>query len=615
MCSVVGYIGHALGRDFVLKGLTRLEYRGYDSAGIACLDTGTSAIAYQKVVGGLDGLRAALDTSPINGTVCIGHTRWSTHGVSTQENAHPHFNSDKTIAIVHNGIIENYRIVRAQLESAGHVFSSQTDTEVIAHLFEQLLTTYVDLHAALVALVNQLEGAYAFVCVLKNYSDCMVLVRKRSPLCIGVGMHEMYVASDVIAFADATERVVFLPDESFAILSSNEIQLYQFSGARIEPQVQQLHLDMSLSVEKQGYQHYMLKEIYEQKKVIQDTVNFLRMLGDTVWHYAGISPSVVSGMTGLSLIGCGTSWHAARIAQFYFEQVARIPTAVHLASEFRYKQFFADPSSLYAFISQSGETADTLEALRMVTGYSLQTLAITNVSSSTMVREADGFLLTQAGREIAVASTKAFSTQLTVLYWLAHRIALVRGIISECDLERAEQDLLLVAHVLDDSLAMYRQQISSVLAHRYAQYDKAIFLGRHMSYPFAMEAALKLKEIAYIFSQCYPAGELKHGPLALVDSRTPIFVFSYDDPVVYQKLVSNTQEAKARGGHIVAFAFEGQDELCEIADCVFLFPRVNPLLGPLVMTGVMQYLVYAIATDLGLPVDKPRNLAKSVTVE
>lgn len=615
MCSVVGAIGSQLSCGFVLEGLSRLEYRGYDSAGFACINQVGGEIAYQKVIGGLENLTAALAQAPIDGLVTIGHTRWSTHGVSTQENAHPHFDTHKKIAVVHNGIIENYRIIRAQLQQAGHTFYSQTDTEVIARLLEQLLYEHKNLHNAVTALVGQLEGAYAFVAILQDYPDQMVLVRKRSPLCIGVGAYCMYVASDVVAFADKTDTVVFMPDESFALLFAHEIKLYQFDGCPIVPYAQKIVADSALLVEKHGYQHYMLKEIYEQKKVIQDTVQFLKLLGDSVWEYVGVSQAFVQKMSGLSLIGCGTSWHAARIAQFYFEQICNIPTGVHLASEFRYKQFFPDASSLYTFISQSGETADTLEALRMVAQQNLPTLAITNVSSSTMVREADGFLLTQAGREIAVASTKAFSTQLTVLYWFAHRIAYARGTILADELEQSEQDLLLVAHLLETSLLEYKQQISQSLAHRYAQYNKAIFLGRHMSYPFAMEAALKLKEIAYIFSQCYPAGELKHGPLALVDAHTPIFVFSYDDPVIYQKLVSNTQEAKARGGHIVAFAFEGQEELCEIADCLFVFPRVKPLLGPLLMTGVMQYLVYAIATDLGLPVDKPRNLAKSVTVE
>jgi len=615
VCSVVGSIGELPSRDFVIEGLSRLEYRGYDSAGFACINPVTNHIVYEKVAGKLENLRARLALNPIDGCTAIGHTRWSTHGVSSDENAHPHFDSRHTIAVVHNGIIENYRSIRAQLETVGHLFYSQTDTEVIAHALEVLLVSHLDLRAAVMALVNQLEGAYAFVCIMQQFPDVMVLARKRSPLCIGVGNGHMYVASDVVAFADKTTNVVYLPDESFVLLSKDQINMYHFDGGPLQPQIQKITFDHALSVDKRGYQHHMLKEIYEQKKVIQDTVHFLHLLGDAVWDYAGVSIDYIRNLKSLSLIGCGTSWHAARIAQFYFEQLCNMPTGVHLASEFRYKQFFPDAHSLYITISQSGETADTLEALRMINGLGLPSMAVTNVSTSTMVREAGGFLLTQAGREIAVASTKAFSTQLTVLYWFAHRIAVERGIVSSTHMAQAEQDLLLIAELLDTNLAHYKSAIEHTFAPRYASYKKAIFLGRHMSYPFAMEAALKLKEIAYIFSQCYPAGELKHGPLALVDAQTPIFVFSYDDPIIYQKLLSNTQEAKARGGHIVVFAFEGQDELCELADCVFLFPRVKSLLGPLTMVGVMQYLVYAIATHLGLPVDKPRNLAKSVTVE
>lgn len=615
MCSVVGYVGEGLGREFVLEGLKRLEYRGYDSAGFACIDTANSHLVYEKAAGKLENLRDRLMYRPIDGSVGIGHTRWSTHGASSDENAHPHFDSQRTIAVVHNGIIENYRSLRAQLEKAGHLFYSQTDTEVIAHALEMQLQQHETLPAALRALVHQLEGAYAFVCIAQQFPDVMVLARKRSPLCIGVGVDTMYVASDVVAFADKTTNVVYVPDESFVVLSKNQINMYAFDGSPRTPQIQKIVVDHALALDKHGYQHYMLKEIYEQKKGIQDTVQFLHMLGSGVWDYVGVSQEYIRNLKNLSLIGCGTSWHAARIAQFYFEQICNIPTGVHLASEFRYKQFFPDANSLYVTISQSGETADTLEALRMINQLELPSMAVTNVSSSTMVREAGGFLLTQAGREVAVASTKAFSTQLTVLYWFAHRMALSKGLITESDMQQAEQNLLLVAELLETNLQHYTLVIDTMFAARYAQYKKAIFLGRHMSYPFAMEAALKLKEIAYIFSQCYPAGELKHGPLALVDAHTPIFVFSYDDPIIYQKLLSNTQEAKARGGHIVVFAFEGQDELCELADCVFVFPKTKPLLGPLTMTGVMQYLVYAIATHLGLPVDKPRNLAKSVTVE
>ncbi len=618
MCSVVGYIGKNPSRSFVLEGLRRLEYRGYDSAGFACLDSSDQRLFYAKSEGRLENLVNELDRVPIDGFSSIGHTRWATHGVSSRQNAHPQFDSQEKIAIVHNGIIENHRDLRAQLQKAGHIFLSETDTEIIARLAEDLFAAHSHQEnvakSALIELLGMLEGAYAFVFLMQDYPDQIIMVRKRSPLCVGIGDGEMFIASDMLAFAGKTNKVVFLPDESFAIVRKDTIELYAFDGTALQSQIQEVesHWD---DQGKKGHKHFMLKEIYEQKGAIYDTVYALRALQEKIWDQIGCSQDYIQKLDSVVLIGCGASWHAARIAQFYFEHVCMIPAQVHLASEFRYKSFFPASHSLYVFISQSGETADTLEALRLVKSLGLPTLALVNAPSSAMVREADGSLLTHAGREIAVASTKAFSTQLAVLYWFAHRIALAKGILNELYLEQAENDLLRAAQVLEDSLENYKFDINHTLAKRYAGYSKAIFLGRHMSYPFAMEAALKFKELAYIFSQCYPAGELKHGPLALVDSQTPIFVFSYQDPLIYQKLLSNVQEAKARGGHIVVFAFEGQDELCEIADCTFIIPRLNPLLGPLAMTGLMQFFAYAVADELGLPIDTPRNLAKSVTVE
>ncbi len=359
----------------------------------------------------------------------------------------------------------------------------------------------------------------------------------------------------------------------------------------------------------------MLKEIYDQKNAIYSTVAFLRSIGGRIWDHLGLTKQQVKNLEHITLIGCGTSWHAARIAQFYFEQICHIPTRVHLSSEFRYMSFFPEKNSAYIFISQSGETADTLEALRLVNSMDLPTIALTNVPSSTMVREADGFLLTQAGQEIAVASTKAFSTQIAALYWLAYRLALEKGSINEHKMEVAQEDLLVAAEVLENSIENYKHEIITKLAKFYSQYKKAIFLGRHISYPFALEASLKLKEVSYIFAQCYPAGELKHGPLALVDAQTPVFIFSHEDPLIYQKLVSNAQEVKARQGHLVIFALEGQTELIALADKAFIMPRVKPLLTPLAMTGLMQFFVYQIAKELDRSIDKPRNLAKSVTVE
>ena len=614
MCSVVGYIGKASSRAFVLEGLSRLEYRGYDSAGFACVNPDDKRLMYAKSEGKLSKLIGLLEQEPIDGSSGIGHTRWSTHGSSSAHNAHPHFDCDKAISVVHNGIIENHHELKQHLESDGHTFHSQTDTEIIAHLFEASLSTHTNFKAAIIDLVNRLQGAYAFIALLQEHPDVMILVRKRSPLCIGIGDDEMFIASDMLAFAGKTNKVQFVPDESFAIVRKNGIELYHFDGTPLPISIQETDLSWDM-YEKQGHEHYMLKEIYEQKTAIHDTVDFLHTMSDRMWDNMGLTTRQIQKLESLNLVGCGSSWHAGYIAQFFFEQICMLPTQLHLASEFRYKSFFTPSNSLFIAISQSGETADTLEAIRMVNESEVPTVALTNVSSSSMVRECGGFILMQAGREIAVASTKAFSAQIAALYWLAHRIATEKKIISSAQLELAQEDLLVAAELLENTIENYKIQIIKQYASEYAAYKQMIFLGRHTSYPFALEAALKLKEIAYVFTAAYPAGELKHGPLALIDEQTPTMVFSHQDPIIYQKLISNIQEIKARNGHITVFAFEGQKELIDLADCSFIIPRVKPLLGSLAMTGLMQFFFYAIAKELDCPIDKPRNLAKSVTVE
>lgn len=615
MCSVVGYVGKDLSRSYILEGLSRLEYRGYDSAGFACLNPHDHRLAYLKSQGGINQLIKKFEKTPIDGFIGIGHTRWSTHGVASDLNAHPHFDCHKTLSIVHNGIIENYHELKSRLEDDGHTFSSQTDTETIAHLAESLLVRHVSFKAAVLELVNTLHGAYAFICLMQEYPDIILVVRKRSPLCIGIGTDEMFVASDLLAFTDRTNKVLFMPDESFALVKKDCIELYDFKGKPLPLSIQEVGYAWS-AMGKQGYEHFMLKEIYEQKKVIHDTVDFFRTLGPSVWDNSGLDAEFVAkSLNTVCFVGCGTSWHAGRIAQFFIEKVCKIPTRAFLASEFRYMPIFPAPGVLYIALSQSGETADTLEAVRLINNHQMPTLAITNVSSSTMVREAAAFLLTQAKQEIAVASTKSFTAQLALLFLFAHRLALSRKIITEQQMQSAEEELLLVAEVLENSIENYKYEILSDLAPYYAQFRQFIFLGRDITFPFALEAGLKLKEIAYIFVDCFPAGELKHGPIALIDEYTPIILFSTLDPLIYQKLVANAQEIKARSGHLIVFAFEGQDVLIKLADKAFILPSVNPLLGPLAMTGLMQFFMYQIAKVLERPIDKPRNLAKSVTVE
>lgn len=615
MCTVVGYIGKSFCSSFIFEGLARLEYRGYDSAGFACLEPINKKLLYLKASGQLTNLTERLKQDPIDGFSGIGHTRWSTHGDFSVNNAHPHFDCSKTISVVHNGIIENYNDLKVQLRLSGHIFDSETDTEVISHLFESFVQSTVLLPSAVCNVVQSLQGTYAFIVMLQAFPDQLIIVRKKSPLCIGIGKGEMFIASDVIAFAGKTDQVFFLPDESFAFVSKDSIKVYDFSGNElpVEPQAMKATFERS---DKNGYEHFTLKEIYEQKDAIGKTVESLRKSDSFLWNQLGLAAARIQNVEKICFVACGTSSHAARIAQFFFELTAKLPVTVHLASEFRYMPFFSEKNTLYIIISQSGETADALEALRLINAHGLSTIALTNVATSTIVREAGGFLLTSAGTEVAVGSTKAFSTQLAALYWFAHRIALEKRLIEGADLFQAEEDLFTVAQVLESSLERYKYEIDCKYAHVYAAYDKALFLGRHISYPLAMEGALKLKELAYVFAESYPAGELKHGPLALVDETMPVYIFSHSDHLIYQKLVSNAHEVKARGGRVIAFAYEGQHELCALAETAFIISNDLPAsLGPLAMVGLMQYLVYAIAKERGCPIDKPRNLAKSVTVE
>lgn len=614
MCSVVGYVGHRQSCSLVLDGLSRLEYRGYDSSGFACIDAQTHHLSCTKAVGKLSNLVELLQEKPSDGNVGIGHTRWSTHGIPSERNAHPHFDCHKKLAVVHNGIIENYQVLKAALQVEGHLFASDTDTEVIAHLFEQEQAHTASSKEAVLCTVAQLQGAYACVLILESQPDTLIGIRKSSPLCVGRGKDEMFIASDVLAFSGQVEEVAFFPQETFAFVTAQGVEAYDFLGNPITLVFEKLDA-LWIAAEKEGHEHFMLKEIYEQKSAIYKTVALCSSLGASLWEKSGISSDAMKAIKRIKIIGCGTSWHAGRIAEFFFEETTGISTTAALASEFRYRTFFPESDTLYIAISQSGETADTLEVVRMLRQHGQNTLALTNVASSTLVRECAGFLLTQAGPEMAVASTKAFTTQIAALYWLSQRIACERGKISQEAFEHAQDALLVAGEFLENGIDSYKHQIFEKLASFYANFDTFIFLGRHISYPFALEAALKLKEIAYVFSQAYPAGELKHGPLALVDDQTPVCIFSHPDPAIYQKILSNAQEVASRKGRILSFSFEGQKELQTLSEHSFVFPIIHPHLSVIAMTGVMQILMYAIAKARGCEIDRPRNLAKSVTVE
>ncbi len=636
MCGIIAYTGKRQCKDTVLAGLSRLEYRGYDSAGFICIDAKTNRFSYHKEAGGIAPVKRLQEATTFNGLTGMGHTRWATHGIVDTTNAHPHLNCHKNIAVIHNGIIEGHDELREQLLARGHSILSATDTELAVHLFtDELDDANGDLKSAMVSFASKIRGAFAFIFLLEQFPDTIVVVRHRSPMVFGLGDQEAFVSSDLLAFADNINSVVFMPDDSFALVRPDSLELYSFSGKPIAYSIQKIdpsHVD----ADKGTFEHFMLKEIYEQKRAIGRTLAFCKMLSnseqaslprysiiphkpaefsDAIWRQLGLSQEHILNLRYINIISAGTSWHAARIAQFFFETICKIPTRVFLSSEFRYMPLFPEQNSVYLFVSQSGETADTLEALRLVNTAELPTIAITNVASSSMVREAGGFLPTQAGPEISVASTKAFTTQLAILYWLANRIALERDAVTTEDMYAAEEQLFVAAEVLEGTIESYKFDITQKLAPMYAQYERFIFLGRHISYPFALEAGLKLKEVSYIFAQSYPAGELKHGPIALVDEKTPVFIFSLLDELLYHKLLANAHEVKARGGRLTVFAFEGQTELIALADVAFVIPRVTPLLGPLAMAGLMQFLVYHITRQLGKPIDRPRNLAKSVTVE
>jgi len=520
MCGIVAYVGNNNCRDFIIEGLFRLEYRGYDSAGLVCLDSQTKRLSYCKEVGGVSVLKKAAVAANFNGCVGMGHTRWATQGVVDKKNAHPHFNCEKSVAVVHNGIIEDYLEAKERLIKEGHDFFSTTDSEVAAHLFSDLLQMHKNVKTAAQMLAKILKGAYAFVFMFEDYPDMLLAMRSRSPMVIGLGIGENFVASDMLAFSDKTNKILFLPDDCFAFVKKDGVDVFNFDGQAMNLHASEID-NKYLFVDKQEFEHYMLKEIYEQKKAITRTISFYKTIGfpeysesesvlgkhnsvnsDSLWRQIGLSADLVKNLKSLSLVAAGTSWHAACIGQFFFEMIAKIPTKVYLSSEFRYMPFFTERDSAFLFISQSGETTDTLEALRLINSFEVPTMTLTNVSSSTMVRESTGFLPMQAGPEISVASTKAFSTQVASLYWLAHRVALERNLLTWNDIAKAEEDLLVVAEVLESTLDTYRFKIASTIAPKYAAYDRFIFLGRHVSYPFALEAALKLKEVAYIFAQC-----------------------------------------------------------------------------------------------------------------
>jgi len=599
MCGIIGYFGHQPAKPILLEGLKKLEYRGYDSSGVCILNKANFLI--EKRVGPVAQLEQALDGDSIEGTIGIAHTRWATHGAPSEINAHPHSDCRGEIAVVHNGIIENYQTLKEFLIAEGHQFTSETDSEVLAHLIEKFYQG--SLEEAVVKALALVEGSYGLVAMSVKERK-LVAVRQSSPLIIGVGQQETLIASDIPAIVKHTKNVIYLKDNDLAIIDEAGCRIQDLAGQLLDRQIEEVKINVE-QIEKNGFKHFMLKEIFEQP---QSLANVLagRIKSGQIKLTVAIDLTKVKRII---LAACGTSWHSALIAKYLLENIVRIPVEVDYASEFRYRQPLIKDSDLFVAISQSGETADTLAALREAKHQGAQTMAIVNVVGSTMTREVDSGIYLHAGPEIGVASTKAFTAQVTAIILLALYLRQTAGQPLDLDLlDDLEQLPQLVAEALKAS-----EQIGD-LASQFARVDHFLYLGRGLDFPVALEGALKLKEISYIHAEGYPAAEIKHGPIALVDENMPV-VFLATKNDLSEKIISNIQEIKARGGKIIAIVDQDYEHIAEMADYLIKVPVVNVLLSPVINVIPLQLLAYYIADQKGLDVDKPRNLAKSVTVE
>ncbi len=624
MCGIVGYIGPRPAVDFLLAGLRRLEYRGYDSAGVATV-AADGRISVTKTAGRIDDLSARLAGHPVSGEIGIGHTRWATHGPPTDDNAHPHFGGSSVVTIVHNGVIENYRKIRQRLEGQGYEFRSATDTEAIAHLLadclarEQAAESVADAsdpHAPLIraiqAALAQLRGTYGLAMLFRDYPDVLVTARLGSPLVVGVGDDEHFVASDASPLVGQTDKIVYLKDHEIALVTATSLRIVHRDQGHVQPDVRLLELEAT-DVDIGSYPHYMLKEIFEQPETVLAAMRGRLSRDDATAILGGLNltPQQLGRVDRIVLTGCGTSWHSAMVGEYLIEELARIPVEVEYASELRYRNPPMDNNTLVFAITQSGETADTLAALREMKRKGHRTLAICNVIGSTIAQEADGGVYLHAGTEIGVASTKAFTSQCVVLALLALYFGRMRHLSYTAGrriIRQLEQLPEQISRALDCNAEARR------IAAKYFQCTNFLYLGRHYNFPTALEGALKLKEISYIHAEGYPAAEMKHGPIALVDEHTPA-VFLVPQGFVYDKVMSNLEEIKARGGPVIAIVGEGDTRVADIADDIIEVPAVEEFLQPIVTAIPLQLLAYHIAVLRGCDVDKPRNLAKSVTVE
>lgn len=614
MCGIVGYIGHRDAFPVIIKGLTRLEYRGYDSAGLAIFDGETINLC--KTKGKVVDLEEKSTDTIKKGTVGIGHTRWATHGVPNDVNSHPHFSNSGELVLIHNGIIENYDSLKQELIKRGYTFKSETDTEVLINLIEDVQKTQgVKLGKAVQIALNQVVGAYAIAVMDIKKPDEIIAARLGSPLAIGIGENEYFITSDASPFIEYTNNAIYLEDEEMAIIRLHKpLRIRKIKDdSLVTHYVQELQLNLE-QIEKNGYDHFMLKEIYEQPEVIKDTFRGRLLADQGLIRMAGIEDNIDKFLNAkrIIIVACGTSWHAALVAEYVIEEFARIPVEVEYASEFRYRNPIIDSSDVLIAISQSGETADTLAAIKLAKEKGAFVFGVCNVVGSSISRETHAGAYTHAGPEIGVASTKAFTTQITVLTLIALRLAKAKGTLANSEYLKYLHELELVPERVEEALTQNEEILK--ISQVYKDSTNCLYLGRGYNYPVALEGALKLKEISYIHAEGYPAAEMKHGPIALIDEHMPVIVIAPNQDH-YDKVVSNIQEIKARNGKIIAVVTKGDKQVRELADHVIEVPGISEALTPILTTIPLQLLSYHIAVLRECNVDQPRNLAKSVTVE
>jgi glucosamine--fructose-6-phosphate aminotransferase (isomerizing) len=612
MCGIVGYIGSQGATGIILEGLKRLEYRGYDSAGVAILADGVLQV--RRSAGRIRNLEGILRDRPLDGPLGLGHTRWATHGRPSEENAHPHTDCSGSIVVVHNGILENYLPIKARLAAEGHLFKSETDTEVVAHLIEHHWPAAGSLAEAVRRALGEVRGAYAVGVVSDREPDALVTAKTGAGgVVIGLGEGEYFVASDIPAILSHTRDVLVLEDDEMAVVTRSGVRLSTLGGEPVERPVTRIHWD-PIMAEKGGYRHFMLKEIYEQPRAVTDTFRgrISPETGDCFLPDLNLTDDELRGFGRVVLVACGTSYHAGLVGRQLIERLAGLPAEVDIGSEFRYRDPIVGPDTLVVALSQSGETADTLGAAKAAKLRGAPVVAISNVVGSALAREAHGVVYTHAGPEIGVASTKTFTATLTALYLLALHLGRVRGRVPAAEGRARLQDLLEAPRLIEAALA--QEEAVADLARRLFQYRDFLYLGRGLHFPIALEGALKLKELSYIHAEGYPGGEMKHGPIALIDEAMPVVALVPADGT-YERMLANVEEVRARDGLLVVVAHEGDDAIAAKATHVVRVPRAAELLNPLVMTVPLQLLAYHVAVRRGCDVDQPRNLAKSVTVE